>query len=134
MASAELSRRVERVVGQPPNHATAEGHGATLPPDGREALREVRRRSRPIDDVSNHGEPLRTVGTRGAETATWWRTGSTASAIGERLNAARRRDPIPERTCRTCGETFIPVRKDQNYCRTWCRQHKYLTRLESESR
>ena len=52
----------------------------------------------------------------------------------ERLNAARRRDPIPERTCRTCGQRFIPVRKDQNYCRTWCRQHKYLTRLESESR
>jgi hypothetical protein len=51
----------------------------------------------------------------------------------ERLNAARRRDPIPERTCRTCGETFIPVRKDQNYCRPWCREHKYLTRLAGEA-
>ena len=51
----------------------------------------------------------------------------------ERLNAARRRDAIPERTCRTCGQTFMPVREDQRYCRTWCREHKYLTRLESES-
>ena len=43
----------------------------------------------------------------------------------ERLNAGRRRDPPPERTCRTCGQRFIPVRKDQNSCRPWCRQHKY---------
>ena len=60
--------------------------------------------------------------------------GRLATAIvqryGERLNAARRRDPIPERTCRTCGETFLPVRKDQHYCRSWCRQHSYLRQLE----
>ena len=40
---------------------------------------------------------------------------------GERLNAASRREPIPERTCRTCGQPFMPIRKDQNYCRPWCR-------------
>ena len=32
-----------------------------------------------------------------------------------------------------CGEPFIPVRRDQNYCRLWCREHKYLTRLEGEA-
>jgi hypothetical protein len=53
---------------------------------------------------------------------------------GDRLNAARRREPIPPRICRTCGQTYLPVRRDQNYCRPWCREHKYLTRLESESR
>ena len=26
---------------------------------------------------------------------------------------------IPERTCRTCGQPFMPVRKDQTYCRLW---------------
>ena len=72
---------------------------------------------------------------------TWWCRDCFALAKrqyrqrhGERLNAARRRDPLPERTCRTCGQRFTPVRKDQNYCRPWCREHKYLTRLESESR
>ena len=49
---------------------------------------------------------------------------------GERLNAARRRNPIPERTCRTCGQRFIPVRKDQNYCRCRDRQHSCLRRFE----
>jgi hypothetical protein len=53
---------------------------------------------------------------------------------GDRLNAARRREPIPPRICRTCGQTYVPVRRDQNYCRPWCQEHKYLTRLESESR
>ena len=31
------------------------------------------------------------------------------------LERRRRREPIPERTCRTCRQTFKPVRKDQNY-------------------
>jgi hypothetical protein len=75
-------------------------------------------------------EPARTVEAHGAAPATQWRSVST----GERLNAVRRRDPIPERTCRTCGEPFIPVRRDQNYCRPWCREHRHLTRLERESR
>jgi hypothetical protein len=72
---------------------------------------------------------------------TWWCRDCFALAKreyrqrhGERLNAARRRDPIPERTCRTCGQTFTPVRRNQNYCRPWCREHKYLTRLETEFR
>ena len=49
----------------------------------------------------------------------------------DRLNAARRLDPLPERTCRTCGQPLMPVRKAQNYCRPWCREHKYLTRVRS---
>ena len=52
----------------------------------------------------------------------------------ERLNAARRRDTIPERTCRTCRQTFMPGRKNQNYCRPWCREHRYLASLEGERR
>ena len=51
----------------------------------------------------------------------------------ERLNAARRRDAVPERTCRTCGQTFMPGRKNQNYCRPWCREHRYLACLEGDA-
>ena len=76
------------------------------------------------------GEPRRTVATRCARGCHAVANREYRQRHRERLNAARRRDPLPERTCRTCGQPFIPVRKDQNYCRTWCRQHKYLARLE----
>lgn len=68
---------------------------------------------------------------RGAGTVTPRPGGSTGSdmATGStRLGG----EPIPPRVCRTCGQTFTAVRKDQNYCRRWCREHKYLTRAEGE--
>jgi hypothetical protein len=48
-------------------------------------------------------------------------------------NARRRVDPYPPRTCATCGQEFTPVRVDQRYCRRWCREHRYLARVASDS-
>jgi hypothetical protein len=38
-----------------------------------------------------------------------------------------------EPTCATCGQEFVPVRVDQRYCCRWCREHRYLTRVGSDS-
>jgi hypothetical protein len=53
-----------------------------------------------------------------------------AEAYKAAYNAARRVDPYPPRRCRTCGQEFTPVRGDQNYCRRWCREHRYLAGTE----
>jgi hypothetical protein len=51
----------------------------------------------------------------------------------ESYNAARRIDPYPPRICATCGQAFTPIRRNQRYCRRWCREHKYLTRVAGDS-
>jgi len=100
MASAELSRPPEKVVGRMAEKRCGK-------------CGEIK----PQDDF-----PTRRASPDGRDS--WCRDCHVVANRGyrqrhrERLNAARRRDPIPERTCLTCGQPFIPVRKDQNYCRT----------------
>jgi hypothetical protein len=48
----------------------------------------------------------------------------------EAINAARRIDRYPPRICATCGQEFAPIRRDQRYCRRWCREHRYLRRFD----
>jgi hypothetical protein len=52
----------------------------------------------------------------------------------ESYNAARRIAPYPPRICATCGQEFAPMRRDQRYCRRWCREHRYLTRISKRAR
>ena len=67
----------------------------------RSAVQSAARLSR--STVSRSAERLRMGGPGGAATASRLAKRQYRQRHGERLNAARRRDPIPERTCRTCG-------------------------------
>ena len=128
MASRELSRRVRR-WSPPPKHAIADP-GCDTPARMAEKHCSKCGTVKPVEEF-----PIRRAS---ADDRSHWCRACHAVAKreyrqrhGERFNAARRRDPIPERTCRTCGQPFMPARKDQNYCRTWCQEHSYLTRIES---
>ena len=80
-----------------------------------EAVRELRRHQDP-QGVPGSGESATGRSPRCRDCHAVAKRGYRARH-GARLNAARLRDPIPERTCRTCGQTFMPVRMDQNHCR-----------------